>query len=241
MIREKLYGREGEIATLLAAFDRVVMQGGSELVLVSGYSGIGKSSVVNELHKVIVLPRGIFISGKFDLRLRDTPHSTLAQAFQGLIQQLLNGQANDIARWRGAIKGAVGNQGRLLTDLIPDLVRLIGPQPTVAVLSPVDAELRFRTVFQRFVGVFARAEHPLVIFVDDLQWLDPATLTLIEYLLLHPDTRHLLLIGAYRDNEVDPAHPLILKLEALRRGGSRLDQSVVGSLSVDNLKPLLCD
>jgi PAS domain S-box-containing protein len=241
MIPEKLYGREGEIATLLAAFDRVVKHGGSELVLVSGYSGIGKSSVVNELHKVIVLPRGIFISGKFDLRLRDTPHSTLAQAFQGLIQQLLNGKADDIARWRDAIKEAVGNQGRLLTDLIPDLARLIGPQPTVAVLSPVDAELRFQTVFQRFVGVFARAEHPLVIFVDDLQWLDPATLTLIEYLLLHPDTRHLLLIGAYRDNEVDSAHPLMLKLEALRRAGARLDQIVLGPLSVDNVNQLLCD
>ena len=241
MIPEKLYGREGEIATLLAAFDRVVMHGGPALVLVSGYSGIGKSSVVNELHKVIVLPRGIFISGKFDLRLRDTPHSTLAQAFQGLIQQLLNGQADDIARWRDAIKEAVGNQGRLLTDLIPDLVRLIGPQPTVAVLSPVDAELRFQTVFQRFVGVFAKAEHPLVIFVDDLQWLDPATLTLIEYLLLHPDTRHLLVIGAYRDNEVDPAHPLMLKLEALRQAGAKLDQIVLGPLSVDNVNQLLCD
>src|SRR5467141_2444751 len=210
MIPEKLYGREGEIATLLAAFDRVVKHGGSELVLVSGYSGIGKSSVVNELHKVIVLPRGIFISGKFDQRLRDTPYATLAQAFQGLIQQLLNGHADDIAHWRDAIREAVGNQGRLLTDLIPDLARLIGPQPTVAVLSPVDAELRFQTVFQRFVGVFARAEHPLVIFVDDLQWLDPATLTLIENLLLHSDTRHLLVIGAYRDNEVDSAHPLML-------------------------------
>jgi predicted ATPase/signal transduction histidine kinase len=241
MIPEKLYGRESEIATLLAAFDRVVMHGGSELVLVSGYSGIGKSSVVNELHKVIVLPRGIFISGKFDLRLRDTPHSTLAQAFQGLIQQLLNGHADDIDRWRDAIKEAVGNQGRLLTDLIPDLARLIGPQPTVAVLSSVDAELRFQTVFQRFVGVFARAEHPLVIFIDDLQWLDPATLTLIEYLLLHPDTRHLLVIGAYRDNEVDTAHPLMLTLEALRRAGAKVDQIVLGPLSVDDINQLLCD
>jgi PAS domain S-box-containing protein len=241
MIPEKLYGREDEIATLLAVFDRVVMHGGSEIVLVSGYSGIGKSSVVNELHKVIVLPRGIFISGKFDLRLRDTPHSTLAQAFQGLIQQLLNGHADDIVRWRDAIEQAVGNQGRLLTDLIPNLVRLIGPQPTVAVLSPVDAQLRFQTVFQRFVGVFARAEHPLVIFVDDLQWLDPATLTLIEYLLLHPDTRHLLLIGAYRDNEVDPAHPLMLKLEDLRHAGAKVDQIVLGSLSVSDINQLLCD
>ncbi|SIO17909.1 PAS domain S-box-containing protein [Bradyrhizobium erythrophlei] len=241
MIPEKLYGREDEIATLLAAFDRVVKHGGSELVLVSGYSGIGKSSVVNELHKVIVLPRGIFISGKFDQRLRDTPHATLAQAFQGLIQQLLNGHADDIARWRGAIKEAVGNQGRLLTDLIPNLVRLIGPQPTVAVLSPVDAQLRFQTVFQRFVGVFARAEHPLVIFVDDLQWLDPATLTLIEYLLLHPDTRHLLLIGAYRDNEVDQAHPLMLKLEDRRQAGAKVDQIVLGPLSVGDINRLLCD
>jgi PAS domain S-box-containing protein len=241
MIPEKLYGREGEIATLLSAFDRVVMHGGSELILVSGYSGIGKSSVVNELHKVIVLPRGIFISGKFDLRLRDTPHSTLAQAFQGLIQQLLNSQASDIARWRDAIKEAVGNQGRLLTDLIPDLVRLIGPQPTVAVLSPVDAQLRFQTVFQRFVSVFARAEHPLVMFVDDLQWLDPATLTLIEYLLLHPDTHHLLLIGAYRDNEVDPAHPLMLKLADLRRAGAKVDQIVLGPLLVHDINQLLCD
>ncbi|WP_197086971.1 trifunctional serine/threonine-protein kinase/ATP-binding protein/sensor histidine kinase [Bradyrhizobium sp. LTSPM299] len=241
MIPEKLYGREGEIATLLAAFDRVVNHGGSELVLISGYSGIGKSSVANELHKVIVLPRGIFISGKFDQRLRDTPHATLAQAFQGLIQQLLNGQANDIAFWRDGIKEAVGNQGRLLTDLIPNLVRLIGPQPTVAVLSPVDAQLRFQTVFQRFVGVFARAEHPLVIFVDDLQWLDPATLTLIEHLLLHPDTRHLLLIGAYRDNEVDSAHPLMLKLEDLRKAGAKVDQIVLGPLSVDDINQLLCD
>ena len=241
MIPEKLYGRDGEIATLLTAFDRVVKHGGSELVLVSGYSGIGKSSVVNELHKVIVLPRGIFISGKFDQRLRDTPHATLAQAFQGLIQQLLNGHADDILRWRDAIKEAVGNQGRLLTDLIPELVRLIGPQPTVAVLSPNDAQLRFQTVFQRFVGVFARAEHPLVIFVDDLQWLDPATLTLIEYLLLHPDTRHLLVIGAYRDNEVDLAHPLMLKLGDLRRAGARLDQIILGPLSVDNINQLLCD
>jgi PAS domain S-box-containing protein len=241
MIPEKLYGREIEIATLLAAFDRVVKHGGSELVLVSGYSGIGKSSVVNELHKVIVLPRGIFISGKFDQRLRDTPHATLAQAFQGLIQQLLNSHTDDIARWRGAIKEAVGNQGRLLTDLIPNLVRLIGPQPTVAVLSPVDAQLRFQTVFQRFVGVFARSEHPLVIFVDDLQWLDPATLTLIEYLLLHPDTRHLLVIGAYRDNEVESAHPLMLKLEDLRRAGARVDQIILGPLSVDDINQLLCD
>ena len=241
MIPEKLYGRDGEIAILLAAFDRVVTHASSGLVLVSGYSGIGKSSVVNDLHKVIVLPRGIFISGKFDQRLRDTPHATLAQAFKRLIQQVMSGRVDDIARWRNAIMEAVGSQGRLLTDLIPDLVRLIGPQPTVAVLSPQDAQLRFQTAFQRFVSVFARAEHPLVIFVDDLQWLDPATLTLVEYLLLHPDTRHLLLIGAYRDNEVDPAHPLMRKLADLRRGGAIVDEITLRPLSVEDINQLLCD
>jgi predicted ATPase/signal transduction histidine kinase len=239
MIPERLYGREREIATLLAAFDRVATHGGAELVLVSGYSGIGKSSVVSELHKVIVLPRGIFISGKLDRRL-DSPYATFAQAFQGLIRQILNGRDDDIARWREAIRDAVGNHGSLLTELIPELVQMIGPQPPVAVLSHLETQIRFQSVFQRFVGVFARAEHPLVIFIDDLQWLDRATLTLIEYLTTHPDTRHLLLIGAYRDNEVDPAHPLMLTLDAIRKTDARVDEIVLGPLSVDDVNQLLC-
>ena len=215
LIPEKLYGREREVETLLAAFDRVVESGRPELVLVSGYSGIGKSSVVNELHKVIVLPRGIFISGKYDLRLRDIPFSTLAQAFQGLVRQILNGQDADIDRWRDAISAALGKQAGLLTALIPELTTLIGPQPPVPALSPLETQLRFQSVFQNFVGVFARAEHPLVIFIDDLQWLDRATLTVIEFLITRPDIRHLLLIGAYRDNEVGPDHPLMDTLSAI--------------------------
>ena len=165
---------------MLEAFQRVAAHGASELVLVSGYSGIGKSSVVNELPKVIVLPRGIFISGEFDLRVKDTPYSTLAHAFQGLIRQILNGREEDVALWREAIREALGNHGSLLTALIPELGQMIGPQPPVAVLSALETQVRFQMVFQRFVGAFARAEHPLVIFVDDLQWLDQATLKLIE-------------------------------------------------------------
>jgi PAS domain S-box-containing protein len=241
LIPEKLYGRDVEISTLLDAFERVVAQGTPELVLVCGYSGIGKSSVVNELNKVIVLPRGIFISGKFDQRLRDIPYSTLAQAFQRLIRQILNGQAADIVRSRDAIRQAVGKQGRLLTDLIPELESLIGPQPPVPVLSPLEARLRFQTVFQSFVGVFARAEHPLVIFIDDLQWLDPATLTVVDYLISHPDTRHLLLIGAYRDNEVGPEHPLMGTLKSIRGAGTAVHEVVLGPLSVDDFNQLLCD
>ncbi|MEM5383352.1 AAA family ATPase [Paraburkholderia phymatum] len=241
LIPEKLYGRHIEITTLLDAFERVATQGTPELVLVSGYSGIGKSSVVNELHKVIVLPRGIFISGKFDLRLRDIPYSTLAQAFAELIRQILNGQDADVARWRDAIEEAVGQHGRLLTDLIPELASLIGPQPPVPVLSPLETQLRFQSVFQKFVGVFARAEHPLVIFVDDLQWLDPATLTMVEYLITHLDTRHLLLIGAYRDNEVGPGHPLMSTLGSIRKAGTTVHEIVVGPLSPNDFSELLCD
>jgi PAS domain S-box-containing protein len=241
LIPEKLYGRDTEIATLLNAFERVATQGTPELVLVSGYSGVGKSSVVNELHKVIVLPRGIFISGKFDLRLRDTPYSTLAQAFAELIRQIQSGQDADIARWRDAIGEAVGQHGQLLTDLIPELASLIGPQPPVPVLSPLETQLRFQSVFQKFVGVFARAEHPLVIFVDDLQWLDPATLTVIEYLITHLDTHHLLLIGAYRDNEVDPGHPLMGTLGSIRMAGTTVHEIVLDPLSPNDFSELLCD
>jgi PAS domain S-box-containing protein len=241
LIPEKLYGRCSEVATLLDAFERVATQGTRDLVLVSGYSGIGKSSVVNELHKVIVLPRGIFISGKFDLRLRDIPYSTLAQAFAELIRQILNGQDAEIARWRDVIEEAVGQHGRLLTDLIPELGSLIGPQPAVPVLSPLETQLRFQSVFQKFVGVFARAEHPLVIFLDDLQWLDPATLTVVEYLITHTDTHHLLLIGAYRDNEVAPGHPLMDMLGSIREAGMMVHEIALGPLSPEDFGELLCD
>jgi len=187
------------------------------------------------------LPRGIFISGKFDLRLRDTPYSTLAQAFQGLIRQILNGQDADIDRWRNAIREAVGKQARLLTDLIPELTILIGPQPPIPPLSPLETQLRFQSVLQKFVGVFARAEHPLVVFIDDLQWLDPATLTVVEFLITHPDTRHLLLIGAYRDNEVGADHPLMSTLSGIRKSGARVGEISLDPLSVDDFTQLVSD
>jgi len=239
MIPEKLYGRESEIAKLLSAFDNVAKNGEAALVLVSGYSGIGKSSVVNELHKVIVLPRGIFVSGKFDQRVRDIPYATLSQAFQGLVRQILSSGDDDIRRWREAILHAVGGHGILLTELIPDLALLVGPQPPISMISPSEAQLRLQTVFQRFVSVFARSEHPLIIFVDDLQWLDPATLVLVEHLMTSPDTRHLLLIGAYRDNEVEPTHPLMAMIEAIRKSGVRIDKLVLTPISVEHINRLL--
>src|ERR1700716_3984462 len=162
LIPEKLYGREHEIDALLASFDRVVANGTPELVLVSGYSGIGKSSVVNELHKVLVLPRGLFASGKFDQYKRDIPYSTLGQAFQSLVRSLLSQSEAELGRWRDSLREALGPNGQLIVNLVPELELLIGKQPPpVADLPPQDAQNRFQMVFRRFLGVFARKEHPL--------------------------------------------------------------------------------
>src|SRR5437773_2095255 len=222
LIPEKLYGRASEIGTLRAAFDRVVAGGKPELVLVSGYSGIGKSSVVNELHKSLVPPRGLFASGKFDQYKRDIPYATLAQAFQTLTRRLLAKSEADLATWRAALLEVLGPNGRLMIDLVPELKHIIGDQPPVPDLPPQDARRRFQVVFRRFIGVFARLEHPLALFLDDLQWLDAATLDLLEDLLTPAGVQHLMLIGAYRDNEVTTAHPLMRKLEAIQNAGANV-------------------
>jgi PAS domain S-box-containing protein len=241
MIPEKLYGREKEVGTLLASFDRVVAGTRPVLVLVSGYAGIGKSSVVNELHKSLVPPRGLFASGKFDQYKRDIPYSTLAQAFQSLIRPLLSKSETELARWRGALRDAVGPNGRLVVDLIPELKLIIGEQPPVADLPPQDAQRRFQLVFRRFIAVFARPEHPLALFLDDLQWLDAATLDLLEHLLGRTDMQHLMLIGAYRDNEVNPAHPLMRKLEAIRQADGKVQEIVLAPLTHKDLEQLIRD
>jgi PAS domain S-box-containing protein len=241
LIPEKLYGRAREIDTLLASFDRVVASGMPELVLVSGYSGIGKSSVVNELHKVLVLPRGLFASGKFDQYKRDIPYSTLAQAFQGLIHPLLSKSEAELQTWRYAFREALGPNGRLIVDLVPELKLIIGEQPPLPDLPPQEAQGRFQLVFRRFIGVFARPEHPLALFLDDLQWFDTATLDLLKELLTRPDVQHLMLIGAYRDNEVSSTHPLMHKLEAIRQAGAIVQQIIVAPLASEDLGRLIAD
>jgi serine/threonine protein kinase len=241
LIPEKLYGRANEIDTLLASFDRVVASGTPELVLVSGYSGIGKSSVVNELHKVLVPSRGLFASGKFDQYKRDIPYATLAQAFQSLIRPLLSKSEAELRDWRDALHEALGPNGLLIVDLVPELKLIIGEQPPVPELSPQDAQGRFQLVFRRFIGVFARPEHPLALFLDDLQWLDAATLDLLGDLLTRPDVQHLMLIGAYRDNEVNSAHPLMRKLDAIRQAGAIMQEIILGPLAREDLGRLIAD
>ncbi len=241
LIPEKLYGRQREVETLLASFDRVVKSGTPELLLVSGYSGIGKSSVVNELHKALVWPRGLFASGKFDQYKRDIPYSTLAQAFQSLIRALLAKSEADLAPWRDALRDALDPNGKLIVDLVPELKLIIGEQPPVPELPPQQAQGRFQLVFRRFIGVFARPEHPLALFLDDLQWLDAATLDLLEDLLTRSDLQHLMLIGAYRDNEVDATHPLAGKLEVVKNAGAQIEEITLAPLASEHLAQLIAD
>jgi PAS domain S-box-containing protein len=241
LIPEKLYGREREIETLLAAFEGVIKTGAPELVLVSGYSGIGKSSVVNELHRMLVPSRGLFASGKFDQYKRDIPYATLVQAFRSLAQSLLSKDDAELASWRRALHEALGLNGRLVIDLIPELHLVIGEQPPVPELPPLQAQRRFHLVLRRFIGVFARSEHPLALFLDDLQWLDAATLDLVEDLLTRSGLQHLMLIGAYRDNEVDAAHPLKRRIEAIKNAGAKVEQITLAPLAREHIAHLIAD
>ena len=240
-VPHKLYGRQQEIAALLAAFDRMATIGQAALVTVSGYSGIGKSALVSELHQPIVAKRGYFIAGKFDQYQRDIPYATLTQALRDLVQQLLTESEERIAAWRQQIQAAVGINGQLIVDILPQVELIIGKQAPPAALPPAEAQNRFRLVFQRFLAVFTSKEHPLTLFLDDMQWADAASLQFIEHLLTYPDTHYLLLIAAYRDNEVSAAHPLTSMLEAIRRNNTAVIDLRLAPLSIVDLNQLVAD
>lgn len=242
LIPERLYGREAEVETLLAAFDRVA-QGKSELVLVTGFSGIGKTAVVHEVHKPIVRQRGYFIQGKFDQFNRNLPFLGFIQAFRDLMGQLLSESDAQLRQWQTEILQAIGDNGQVILEVIPELAQIIGPQPAVPELSGSTAQNRFHLLFQRFIQVFTRVEHPLVIFLDDLQWADAASLQLMQILLGEADLGYLLLIGAYRDQEVSATHPLCQTLETLAQQGINqtklqllpLDRSSVNQMVAETL------
>jgi PAS domain S-box-containing protein len=241
LVPEKLYGRTREIETLFAAFERVVADGTPELILVSGYSGIGKSSIVHELHKALIAPRGLFATGKFDQYKRDIPYATLAQAFKSLVHRLLGKSDLELQTWRDRLEQALDPNGSLIVNLVPELELIIGAQQSVLDLPPQDAQNRFLLLLQRFISVFARPEHPLVLFLDDLQWLDTATLELLRRLLVAPQVRHLLIVGAYRDNEVSRSHPLLQTLHAIRKAGAPVRQIILGPLGLDDVGQLVAD
>jgi len=235
-IPQKLYGRELEIAALLAAFERV-SQGGLELMLVSGYAGIGKSALVNEIHKPIIKQRGYFISGKFDQLKRNIPYSAIIHALQELVRLLLTESEAQIAAWQDKLSAALAANAQVITDVIPEVEWLIGKPPAVPELPPAESQNRFTLVFQRFLRVFAQKEHPLVIFLDDLQWADSATLKLLHALMTDRHSRFLFVIGAYRDNEVNPAHPLLLTLAEIQKNNATASGCRLSNLTLKALAP----
>ncbi|MEH1787640.1 MAG: AAA family ATPase, partial [Nostoc sp.] len=238
LIPEKLYGRETEVLTLLQAFEKVSL-GTTEMMLVAGFSGIGKTAVVNEVHKPIVRQRGYFIKGKYDQFQRNIPFSAFVQAFRDLMGQLLSESDAQLQAWKTKILEAVGDNGQVLIDVIPELERIVGTQPPAIELSGSAAETRFNLLMQKFVQIFTSIEHPLVMFLDDLQWADSASLKLLQ--LLMSQTEHLLILGAYRDNEVSPVHPFILTVDEIVKTGAVVNTIVLQPLSEPDMNQLVAD
>ncbi|MEH2412364.1 trifunctional serine/threonine-protein kinase/ATP-binding protein/sensor histidine kinase [Nostoc sp.] len=240
IIPEKLYGREHEVETLLKAFDRVT-NNQTELMLVAGFSGIGKTALVNEVHKPIVRQRGYFIKGKFDQFNRNIPFFAFVQAFRDLMGQLLSESDAQLSTWKNKILQVLGDQGQVILEVIPELEQIIGQQPPATELSPSAAQNRFNLLFQKFIQVFTTKEHPLVIFLDDLQWSDSTSLKLMQLLMNELGSGALLLIGAYRDNEVSAAHPLMLTLDEIAKANSTINKITLSPLSEPSLNQLVAD
>ena len=239
VIADRLYGRREASEQLRASLDRVE-RGPSELTLISGYSGIGKSSLVDELQGDLAPGRTLLARGKFDQYKRDIPYSTIAEALQNLVGDILRESDVAIAQWRSALREALGSNGSLLVSLVPALELLVGPQLPVPEVSVEEAKHRFQLLLQRVFSAIARPEHPLVLFFDDLQWADRASLDVLRF-LLETGMPYLLLLGAYRDNEVLPSHPLVGMLEALRKSGATVRTIVLGSLPLAEVRQLLSD
>ncbi|HEY9603782.1 MAG TPA: PAS domain S-box protein, partial [Allocoleopsis sp.] len=273
-IPQKLYGREAEVATLLAAFERVAgtgdeevgrrgdggmgrrgdvaikesqlpthkaQNGAIELMLVAGYSGVGKSALVAEIYKPITRHKGYFISGKFDQLARNIPYSALVIAFTGLVRQLLTESEFHLNQWREKIRSALGANAQVIIDVIPDVELIVGKQPPVPELGLTESQNRFNLVFQNFIRVFCSRQHPLVLFLDDLQWADTASLKLLQLMMTDTNLQYLLLIGAYRDNEVNPTHPLMVTLEGLRQEGAVINQITLAPLALSHVTQLIAD
>lgn len=239
-IPQKLYGREEEISTLMSAFERV-SENSTELMLVSGFSGIGKSALINEIQKPIVKHRGYFISGKFEKLKKDVPYSGIIQAFTGLARQILAENENEIRAWKEKIASVLGPNGKIITDIIPLFELIIGKQPEVPVLGPIESQNRFRLVLQGFIKTLASREHPLVIFLDDLQWADLASLHLMKLFTTDSDIKHLFMIGAYRNNETPESHPLIQIKDEIRSVGTAVNTIFLQQLNPEHVSQMLND
>ena len=233
-----LYGREDEITALEAALERV-SQGATEMVLVSGSAGVGKTALVGEIHRSIAQKNGFFISGKFDQLRHNIPYSALIQALRGLIREVSVEGQSGMERWKSRIRAALGPNGQLMTRVIPELEQVIGPQPPLPEMGALEARNRFTAILLDFISVFCEKAHPLVIFLDDLQWVDADTLKLVERIAQEPEKKPLLFLGAYRDNKVDAGHRLTAVIEVIKKTGQPLQTIPLKPLNPENISQLL--
>ncbi len=239
-VSQNLYGREGETKALLNAFERVC-RGSGELVMIGGYSGVGKTTLVNEVQKPVVENHGYFVMGKFDPLNRSIPYHAFIQAFKELVRQLLSESETQIERWRRRLLDALGPNGQVVVAVIPEVEHIIGHQPAIRELPPQESQNRFNLVFQRFIHAFCGPDHPLTLFLDDLQWADSASLRLLELIMGDNETRHLLIVGTFRDNEVDAAHPLSITLEQIRKSHATLSSITLQPLAQRDVKAIIAD
>ncbi|HIK08910.1 MAG TPA: AAA family ATPase [Oscillatoriaceae cyanobacterium M33_DOE_052] len=237
-IPQKLYGRETEISTIISLFEQAMSQ--SQMMLVAGYSGIGKSALVQELYKPVTEKRGYFIAGKFDQYQRNIPYSALVSAFGELVKQLLSENEAQLKQWRGKLQRALGLNGQIIIDVIPEIELIIGSQPAVPELGLTESQNRFNLVFQNFIKVFTQPKHPLALFLDDLQWADGASLQLMQ-VLMGAASPGLFLIGAYRDNEIFPGHPLILTFEEIAKNGTKIERIYLSPLDLSTVTTIIAD
>ncbi|MBU0995435.1 MAG: AAA family ATPase [Proteobacteria bacterium] len=247
IIPQKLYGREKDIALLLSTFTRVNQEnisddriaGSAHILLVSGSAGIGKSALINEIRKPITEKRGYFITGKYEQFRRDKPYSAIIQAFQELVRQILVESENRIRIWKNRIEHALGVNAGIITDIIPDLELIIGEKKDTQELAPMEARNRFHVVFENFINVFARREHPVTLFIDDLQWADLPSLQLIKNAIVSPAVKYLFFIGSYRDNEVLLGHPLFDTFSQMEKSGVNIERIVLSEIELEDISDLI--
>ncbi|WP_081611815.1 EAL domain-containing protein [Janthinobacterium sp. CG3] len=236
-IPQRLVGRDSELAQVVGSFDAMLASGRAALLLITGYAGIGKSALAGELRQPVLARRGFFISGKFDQYQREIPYATVTDALRELVRQILTESEEGVAAWRRKVRAAVGANGKLIVDVLPQAELIIGAQAPVPEVPPAEAENRFLMVFERFIRAFAQAAHPLTLFLDDLQWADAASLRLVAQLLSSPSPCSLLVAGAYRDNEVGPGHPLSRML--VGAGAGAVTRVVLAPLAEDAVRALI--
>lgn len=239
-ISQKLYGRKTESNALYAAFDRV-SQGSTELFLISGHAGIGKTSLAHEIYKPITGQHGYFAGGKFDQLQHNQPYSAFISVFHALIRQVLAEPEEALTHLRNELNQRLGNILQIILDVIPEMEVIIGPQSKVPELPPTQAQNRFHLAFQKLISAFASSDHPLIIFLDNLQWADVASLNLLKAMLMDSELRHTLFIGSYRDNEVDPNHPLLTTLNAVQNAQVIVEQIKLNPLSDVDIQHLVSD